>query len=121
MTDAPLEASASVAALAAAAELAATEVAAPAGYPLDVPVRRGERTITHVRIRKPKGGELRGTTVADIVRMDVGCMIRLLPRVTLPALTEHDVAELDPADFAGLSGELAAFFMPARQRAELGL
>ena len=92
----------------------------PPGVPLDKPIKRGEQTITHVDLRRPLAGELRGINLAALIReMDYGALELLLPRVSTPTLTRADVAQLDPADLAALASEVILFFVPKAAMAEL--
>lgn len=88
---------------------------------LDVPVRRGETAIDKVQVRRPSAGELRGVNIVQIGQMDVAALIKVLPRVTQPSLTEAEVAALDPADFTAVGAELAGFLLTKQQRAEASL
>ncbi|WP_129792578.1 phage tail assembly protein [Sphingosinicella sp. CPCC 101087] len=90
------------------------EVSAP--VTLDEPIRRGEETIDKVQVRKPKAGELRGLNYLDLARMDVSAVITVLPRVTLPMITEAEAADMEPSDQLALAGELANFFVPKAER-----
>lgn len=83
---------------------------------LDTPIQRGEQTISEVTVRKPAAGELRGLTIQDIGSIKVDTMIKLLPRVTSPTLTEADCSAMDPADFTALSVEVAAFLLQTGKR-----
>jgi hypothetical protein len=82
------------------------------GITLDTPIRRGETEITEVAIRKPGAGELRGVTLTDLLQMDVSALIRVLPRITSPTLTEAEVAALDPADLTQMGSAVAGFLLP---------
>ncbi|WP_413874171.1 phage tail assembly protein [Albidovulum sp.] len=82
--------------------------------PLD---RKGGPMITSVGLRKPDVGALRGMKLTDVLQMDVNAMIRLLPRITTPALLPDEVAALDPADFLSIAGTVVGFFMTAEQLA----
>lgn len=84
---------------------------------LDTPIQRGETTIATVELRRPKAGELRGANLTDLLQMDVGALIKVLPRITTPSLTEADVSGLDPADLTQMGGACAGFLLP---RAALG-
>ncbi|KFX61002.1 phage tail protein [Burkholderia sp. K24] len=83
----------------------------PNTYTLDEPIVRGNQTITHVTLRRPKSGELRGVTLSDLVNLDVTALSRVLPRISSPTLTEQDVANLDPADLVQLGGIFSGFLM----------
>ena len=78
----------------------------------------GEK-ITKVALRKPTSGELRGLNLANIMQMDVSTMIRLLPRITTPPLSEGQVAALEPEDLMDLSAKTVVFFARKDQLAAL--
>ncbi|OSK22891.1 phage tail protein E [Escherichia coli M056] len=76
------------------------------------PVTRGEMTITEVTITKAMchPGALRGLKLFEVMQGDVESLIKLLPRVTSPQLTEADVYMLDNADFSALGLRVVGFF-----------
>lgn len=78
---------------------------------LDTPILRGKTEITSVIVRKPQSGALRGTRLQALMDMDVNAMITVLPRVTTPALTTQEIAEMDPADLVSLSVEVVTFLL----------
>jgi hypothetical protein len=80
--------------------------------PLDTPLFRGDTNITEVTLRKPTAGELRGTSLTELLQMDVGTLIKVIPRVSSPTLTEAEVAAMDPADLTQLGGTVASFLLP---------
>lgn len=82
-------------------------------------IKRGDETIATVAIREPKAGELRGAKLTDVLQMDVGAMLTILPRVTEPALMPAEIAGMGPADFLQLTGALVGFFAPPSERAAL--
>lgn len=79
---------------------------------LDVPIIRGNTTITEVTINKPNAGALRGAKLQALLDTDVDALIRVLPRITTPNLTVPEISNLDPADIYALSQALALFFLP---------
>lgn len=79
---------------------------------LDTPIKRGGQEITRITLRKPSAGELRGLSLTEVLQLDVGSLQRLLPRISDPVLTEHDVAQLDPADLVQLGGVAVGFLLP---------
>jgi len=96
-----------------------TAVAASAVYQtvtLDEPIIRGSQTITSVQLRKPKSGELRGVSLAELGQMDVSALQRILPRITTPTLTAQDIANLDPADLLSLGVEVTLFLLKKADR-----
>lgn len=84
---------------------------------LDVPLQRGDKTITEITLRKPAAGELRGTSLSALVSLDVDALQKVLPRISDPTLTEADVARLDPADLVQLGGTFAGFLLPKAMQA----
>jgi len=79
---------------------------------LDYPFKRGDQDITAIDLRKPKSGELRGISLADLLQMDVTALQRVLPRITSPTLTEAEVAAMDPADLLQMGMEVSNFLLP---------
>lgn len=88
---------------------------------LDTPIKRGDDTITAVSVRKPDSGALRGQTLTDLLRMDVSALIKVLPRITTPSLTEAEVTKMDPADLMQLGTEVSNFLLPKRLKEEPSL
>lgn len=86
---------------------------------LDSPIQRGDSQITEIILRKPRAGELRGTNLTDLLQMDVAALIKVIPRISTPTLTEAEVSNLDPADFTQLGGEVASFLLQRAAFAEL--
>ena len=83
---------------------------------LEEPIQRGEQIITEVRLRKPKAGELRGTQLVNVLHMDIAALEIVLPRITIPTLTKHDVGNLDPADITQFGVELSGFLLTKEKR-----
>ena len=79
------------------------------------PIQRGETVIAEVAVRKPDTGAMRGLKLTDVLQMDVNSMVRLLPRVTEPALMPSEVEALQLPDLLALSSEVVGFFMTAEQ------
>lgn len=90
-----------------------------ASITLDSPISRGDQTIEKLTLRKPSTGELRGIALADLLRLDVGALHVVLPRITSPTLTPQDVSQIDLSDLAAIGGEIVGFFMSKADRAVL--
>ncbi|PPW54687.1 GpE family phage tail protein [Escherichia coli] len=65
---------------------------------LDNPVKRGEQVIEQVTLMKPNAGTLRGVSLAAVANSEVDALIKVLPRMTAPMLTEQEVAALELPD-----------------------
>lgn len=89
---------------------------APNTIDLDTPIKRGDQEISRVSLRKPAAGELRGVSLVDLMQMDVAALQTVLPRITSPALTPHDVAQMDPADLVQLAAGVSGFLLPKAAR-----
>ncbi|AIR65085.1 phage tail assembly protein [Cedecea neteri] len=79
---------------------------------LDTPIKRGKTEIKEVVLRKPLSGALRGTRLQALMDMDVSAMMTVIPRISTPALTQQEMAEMDPADLTTLSVEVVTFLLP---------
>ncbi|NKI68099.1 phage tail assembly protein [Collimonas pratensis] len=93
---------------------AATAISKP--IILDEPIKRGDTFISEVTIRRPKSGELRGVSLMDLGNMSVAALQTVLPRITQPTLTAHEVAGMDPADLTEIGAEVAIFLVKKADR-----
>jgi len=82
----------------------------------DTPLMRGEQKIEQVTLTKPNAGTLRGVSLASLANSDVDALIKVLPRMTYPALTEHEIIRLDASDLISLAGKVVSFLSPASAR-----
>lgn len=98
------------------ADAATTVTTQPGEVTLDTPVIRGNTTITKVTIRKPRSGELRGTSLSALMQMDVMALCMLLPRVTMPTLTKPEIEAMEPCDLLQLGTEVVNFLLPRADR-----
>lgn len=84
---------------------------------LSNPIIRGETVLATINVRRPRTGELRGLSLQDIMNTDIVAMLNLIPRVTEPPLKEGEANNLDPADFAEITGTIRGFFMTKGEKA----
>ena len=83
---------------------------------LDNPVMRGEQKIEQVTVTKPNAGTLRGVSLASLANSDVDALIKVLPRMTYPPLTEHEVMRLEASDLILFAGKVVGFLSPSSAR-----
>ena len=83
---------------------------------LSEPILRGEQKIETLNLRKPKAGELRGLSLADVITSDITALLTLIPRISEPSLTSVDVDALDPADLVEIGGAIRGFFMTKAEK-----
>ncbi|WP_449471985.1 phage tail assembly protein [Sphingobium chungangianum] len=84
---------------------------------LDAPIVRGETTIEELKLRKPRSGELRGLSLVDLGQLKVDSLTKILPRISMPTLTEAEVGNMDPADLLACGAEIGGFLLQKSQRA----
>ncbi|OLU22484.1 phage tail protein [Pseudomonas sp. PA15(2017)] len=86
---------------------------------LDTPISRGETTISHLTLRKPSAGELRGVSLAELLQLDVTAVRKVLPRISNPTLTDQEIGRMDPADLLDVAAKVAGFLLKKAQREEI--
>ncbi|HCK4503013.1 TPA: phage tail assembly protein [Pseudomonas aeruginosa] len=84
---------------------------------LDTPILRGASKIDRVTLRKPAAGELRGLHMASLLQMDVASLMKLLPRISSPGITEPEAAAMDPADLLACGAKISGFLLQKREKA----
>ncbi|HAZ77015.1 MAG TPA: hypothetical protein DCX28_11335 [Enterobacteriaceae bacterium] len=80
---------------------------------LEKSIKRGEQEITEVTLIKPTAGTLRGVGLAAVASSEVDALIKVLPRMTAPNLTESEIAALELPDFVALAGKVVGFLSPS--------
>jgi len=86
---------------------------------LDHPITRGDEKIEKLQLRKPGAGEMRGLSLIRIAHMEVDDLRKLLPRITIPVLTDHEVGQIQSEDLMEIANELGDFLLTRRRREEL--
>ncbi|HDL7342878.1 TPA: phage tail assembly protein [Yersinia enterocolitica] len=79
---------------------------------LENPIKRGDTLIETITLIKPNAGTLRGVSLQDVATSDVNALIKVLPRMTYPSLTEHEVVNLELPDMIALAGQVISFLSP---------
>lgn len=79
---------------------------------LGKPLKRGEQEITEITMLKPTAGTLRGVSLASVANSDVDALIKVLPRMTMPSLTEQEAAALELPDLLSFAGKVVGFLSP---------
>ncbi|VVE74777.1 phage tail protein [Pandoraea captiosa] len=85
---------------------------------LDAPIQRGDNKVEQVEVRKPGAGELRGVNLVDLAHMDVLALMKVLPRITTPTLSEQEVARMDIADLMQIGMAVTGFLAPKSVKAD---
>jgi hypothetical protein len=84
---------------------------------LDAPIIRGETSFEQLKLRKPRSGELRGLSLVDLGQLKVDALTKILPRITVPPLTEAEVGNMEVADLLACGAEIGSFLLQKSQRA----
>lgn len=79
---------------------------------LTTPLFSGKTNITTITIRKPVTGDLRGVKLLNFVDADIDSLAKVLPRITTPTLSEHDVYGMDLVDLTNIVVEISSFLKP---------
>lgn len=79
---------------------------------LETPIKRGDTQIETVTLIKPTTGTLRGVSLAAVANSDVDAMIKVLPRMTSPALTEAEITRMELPDMIAIAGKVIGFLTP---------
>lgn len=85
---------------------------------LDEPIRRGDQVIDKVQIRKPGAGECRGLSLVALGQLDVDELRKILPRITIPTLTQADVDAMDLGDLLNMGSEIGRFLLTRERLAD---
>ncbi|AUW60381.1 phage tail assembly protein [Sphingobium sp. SCG-1] len=80
------------------------------------PIVRGETSIDKLTLRKPKSGELRGLSLAELQNANVTAVLNLLPRITQPLITQQEADALEPEDLSSCCGAVIDFLLTSEQR-----
>ncbi len=79
---------------------------------LESPIQRDGGDIDTIAVRKPAAGELRGTSLTNLLQMDYAALEAVLPRITMPTLSKADIQVMDPGDFTMLANTVVGFLLP---------
>ena len=82
---------------------------------LETPIPRGGGFIDAVTLRKPLAGALRGINLAELLNLRAEAVMRLLPRITTPTLTQQDVEQMEAVDLVACASEVVNFLVPSQQ------
>ncbi|OEY67451.1 phage tail assembly protein [Marinobacter sp. X15-166B] len=78
---------------------------------LDTPIAREGEKVDKIALRKPLSGELRGLSLAEVMNLDADSITKLIPRISNPSISEHEVRNMDPADLVECGKEIAGFLL----------
>ncbi|MEN3754947.1 phage tail assembly protein [Mangrovibacter sp. SLW1] len=80
---------------------------------LDRPIQRAGQVIDTVTLTEPNAGTLRGVSLAAVAQSEVDALIKVLPRMTYPALTTQELTAMNLPDMLSLASKVIGFLSPA--------
>lgn len=80
---------------------------------LDRPIKRAGQIIETVTLIEPNAGTLRGVSLAAVAQSEVDALIKILPRMTSPALTTQELTAMNLSDMLSLAAKVISFLSPA--------
>lgn len=88
---------------------------------LETPIKRGESEIKTITINKPNSGALRGASLRGLLDFQTDDILKVLPRVSSPSLTDAEAARMDPADLVQVGAKIAGFLLTKQALASAGI
>lgn len=86
---------------------------------LDTPIVRPTGDVATIQLRKPRSGELRSLSLVDLGQLKVDALIKLIPRISVPTLSEPEVANMETADLLACGAEIGGFLLQKSQRTDV--
>ena len=69
-----------------------------------------DKTLDKITVRRPLSGDLRGVKLTQLAELDTNVLFILLPRITMPAINESHVQQLDARDALAIMQEISVNF-----------
>lgn len=73
------------------------------------PVAIDGKDVTEITLREPRAGELRGTMHVQLINLEYDTTVKVLTRITTPALNAAQIGGMPYADYNALALGLLAF------------
>lgn len=73
---------------------------------LKKPLTIDSKEIAKIEVRSPGAGELRGLSLAALAELEVDTILKLMPRVTKPSISEDDAEDFSLPDLLAIGGAL---------------
>lgn len=88
---------------------------------LDTPIKRGDSEITAITINKPNAGALRGASLRGLLEFYTDDIIKVLPRISEPPLTDAEVSRMDPVDLLNVGAKISVFLLSKQVKESHGI
>jgi hypothetical protein len=77
---------------------------------LITPLTYGSGQLVSLTFRRPKAGDLRGLQLGGLAQCDVDLILKLAQRLSIQAVTDAQLAEMDPPDLLQVTEKIVDFF-----------
>ena len=74
-------------------------------------IQRPDSAIATISLREPAGPALLNVSLYDLMRMDAGEIIKVLPKIADPVVTPQEAMMLGGADLFRIGQEISAFLL----------
>ncbi len=88
---------------------------------LEKPIMRDGKPVSRITLRRPNGGELRGTDLVSLYRMDTFAVSKVVPRISSPMIASAEYLAMPAQDVAAIANKVSDFLLTKQQKAEAGL
>lgn len=86
---------------------------------LEKPLKRGDNEVSEITLHKPNAGALRGVSLRECIDMNTDAIVRVIPRISDPKITEQEMQrDIEPSDLLQMGAALANFLLPPSLIAE---
>lgn len=79
---------------------------------LDTPIKRGDTTITTLDLKRPQSPALRGVSLRALLDFETDAILKVLPRISEPPITDAEAARLEAPDILQAGAKIAGFLLP---------
>lgn len=80
---------------------------------------RGTQTITQIQLIKPRAAQLRGISLTELLNGDVNTLLKTIPRISNPPMTEQEVGSLEFDDITKLQMAVLGFLASKEQKSQI--
>lgn len=72
----------------------------------------------HIHIRQPRAGDLLGVSIKDLLEIEMGAVIQVLPKITTPRIRRSEAEQAQPAALIALGARVSSLLIDGLQEAQ---
>ena len=92
---------------------------APIAVTLEYPINIGSQEVSEVTINKPNVAALRGISLRALVDLDADTILKVIPRVSEPFISQEHAVQLQMQDMLNIGMAITSFLLPKSARADM--